>query len=137
MIRGPAYRVFRTMFTAMWVVTIWFLGGSNAKAVPGGHVRDFLLIVAPLIAAGISRRLITGEHFGMWETPGTFTLFTDPEVQEIQPRSVLLPGSEPDTPPTGGALFFQIMTVVSLLVPIGIALWRSASAILRTSSGSS
>jgi len=122
----PAYRVFRTMFrvTAMWIVTVWFLGISNAQAVPGGHLRDFVVMAGPLIAAGISRRLITGERLAMWETPGTFTLFTDPEVQEIQARSVLLPGSEPETRLPAGAIFFQEVTVISLMAPIGIALWR-------------
>ena len=122
----PAYRVFRTMFrvTAVWIVTIWFLAVSNAQAVPGGHLRDFVLLSGPLIAAGISRRLITGERLAIWETPGTFSLFTDPEVQEIQARSVLLPGSEPETPRTAGAIFFQIVTVISLTAPVGIALCR-------------
>jgi hypothetical protein len=122
----PTYRVFRTMFrvTAMWIVTVWFLAASNAQAVPGGHLRDFLLVAGPPIAASIARRLTTGERLALWETPGTFTLFTDPEVQEIQARSVLLPGSEPDKPLTAGAIFFQIVTVVSLMTPIGIALWR-------------
>jgi hypothetical protein len=122
----PAYCVFRTMFrvTAMWIVTVWFLQVSNAQAVPGGHLRDFVLLAGPLIAAGISRRLITGERLALWETPGTFTLFTDPEVQEIQARSVLLPGSEHETSRPAGAVFFQVVTVVSLMTPIGIALWR-------------
>ena len=110
--------------TAMWIVTVWFLGISNAQAVPGGHLRDFVVMAGPLIAAGISRRLITGERLAMWETPGTFTLFTDPEVQEIQARSVLLPGSEPETRLPAGAIFFQVVTVISLMAPIGIALWR-------------
>jgi hypothetical protein len=122
----PAYRVFRAMFrvTAMWFVVVWFLAASNADAVPGGHVRDFLLAWVPLVAAGIARRLITGERLVMWETAGTFTLFTDPEVQEIHARSVLLPGSEPKAPRRGAAMFFQMVAIISLLVPIGVALWR-------------
>jgi hypothetical protein len=124
----PAFRVFRTMFrvTAMWIVTVWFLAASNAQAVPGGQFRDFLLTAGPIIAAAISRRLITGERLAFWETAGTFTLFTDPEIQEIKARSVLLPGSEPETTRTAGVIFFQIATVISLMAPIGIALWRSA-----------
>jgi hypothetical protein len=77
-----------------------------------------------MVAAGIARRLITGERLVMWETAGTFTLFTDPEVQEIHARSVLLPGSELKKRRTGAAMFFQMVAVISLLVPIGVALWR-------------
>ena len=39
-------------------------------------------------------------------------------------RSVLLPGSEPAGPPSGGAVFFQTVAVISLLTQIGIALLR-------------
>ena len=77
-----------------------------------------------MIAAGVARRLTTGERLFVWETPGTLTLFTDVAAQEIKARSVVLPGSEPDEPRSRGAAFFQTVTAISLLAPIGIALWR-------------
>jgi hypothetical protein len=50
-------------------------------------------------------------------------------LQEIHGRSVLLPGSEPRAPRTGAAMFFRMVPVISLLIPIGIALWRFGNAI--------
>jgi hypothetical protein len=122
----PAYRVFRAMrrVTVMWFAAVWFLAGSNAQAVPGGHLRDFLLAWVPGMAAGLARRLLTDRPLVTSDTPGTFTIFTDPEVQEIKDSSVLLPGSETQLPRTGKILFFQIVTAISLLMPIAIALWR-------------
>jgi len=122
------FRIFRAALriNVMVVVAVALVAVSNVQAVPGGHMRDFMMCTIPVISCGIMLRL--GRSYDgslIWEAAGKFSIFTDPVREEADRAAGSLPEPAPELSSSDRfTICAQAVFVISLLMPIGIAAWR-------------
>lgn len=121
-------RMFRTAFriSVMLALAAWFVGGSNAIAVPIGHFETKVLAWAMTLAMILSCKLQmkSGRLFAS-ETDGAATVFTDQAGQAIENRAGVLPLRGLKRFWRNGAVgFCRTVFVCTVMFPMFIAVWR-------------